>query len=311
MNDVSNLKPAPEADSAATISAEMPAQEAESRATISAGPPAQEPAPEADSPAKILAGAISNLEQKVTVRNLNFYYGDSLALKNVSLPLCAKKVTAFIGPSGCGKSTLLRVLNRMYDLYPKQRAEGEVLLDGVNILRPEQDLNLLRARVGMVFQKPTPFPMSIHDNIAFGLKLYEKLPKSELADRVEAALKRAALWDEVKDKLYASGLSLSGGQQQRLCIARTVALQPEVILLDEPCSALDPISTSKVEETIDELKENYTIAIVTHNMQQAARVSDHTAFMYLGELIEFGITAQVFTSPEKKQTQNYITGRFG
>jgi phosphate transport system ATP-binding protein len=311
MNDVSNLKPAPEADSTATISAEMPAQEAESRETISAGPPAQEPAPEADSPAKILAGAISNLEQKVTVRNLNFYYGDSLALKNVSLSLCAKKVTAFIGPSGCGKSTLLRVLNRMYDLYPKQRAEGEVLLDGVNILRPEQDLNLLRARVGMVFQKPTPFPMSIHDNIAFGLKLYEKLPKSELADRVEAALKRAALWDEVKDKLYASGLSLSGGQQQRLCIARTVALQPEVILLDEPCSALDPISTSKVEETIDELKENYTIAIVTHNMQQAARVSDHTAFMYLGELIEFGITAQVFTSPEKKQTQNYITGRFG
>ena len=311
MNDVSNLKPAPEADPAATISAEMPAQEAESRETISAGPPAQEPAPEADPPAKILAGAISNLEQKVTVRNLNFYYGDSLALKNVSLPLCAKKVTAFIGPSGCGKSTLLRVLNRMYDLYPKQRAEGEVLLDGVNILRPEQDLNLLRARVGMVFQKPTPFPMSIHDNIAFGLKLYEKLPKSELADRVEAALKRAALWDEVKDKLYASGLSLSGGQQQRLCIARTVALQPEVILLDEPCSALDPISTSKVEETIDELKENYTIAIVTHNMQQAARVSDHTAFMYLGELIEFGITAQVFTSPEKKQTQNYITGRFG
>jgi len=311
MNDVSNLKPAPEADSAATISAEMPAQEAESPATISADPPAQEPAPKADSPAKILAGAISNLEQKVTVRNLNFYYGDSLALKNVSLPLCAKKVTAFIGPSGCGKSTLLRVLNRMYDLYPKQRAEGEVLLDGVNILRPEQDLNLLRARVGMVFQKPTPFPMSIHDNIAFGLKLYEKLPKSELADRVEAALKRAALWDEVKDKLYASGLSLSGGQQQRLCIARTVALQPEVILLDEPCSALDPISTSKVEETIDELKENYTIAIVTHNMQQAARVSDHTAFMYLGELIEFGITAQVFTSPEKKQTQNYITGRFG
>jgi phosphate transport system ATP-binding protein len=202
-------------------------------------------------------------------------------------------------------------LNRMYDLYPKQRAEGEVLLDGVNILRPEQDLNLLRARVGMVFQKPTPFPMSIHDNIAFGVKLYEKLPKSELDDRVEAALKRAALWGEVKDKLNASGLSLSGGQQQRLCIARTVALQPEVILLDEPCSALDPISTAKVEETIDELKENYTIAIVTHNMQQAARVSEHTAFMYLGELIEFGVTAQIFTSPEKKQTQNYITGRFG
>jgi phosphate transport system ATP-binding protein len=311
MNDVSNLKPAPEADSTATISAEMPAQEAESRETISAGPPAQEPIPEAVPPAKILVGEISDLDQKVSIRNLNFYYGDSLALKNVSLPLCAKKVTAFIGPSGCGKSTLLRVLNRMYDLYPKQRAEGEVLLDGVNILRPEQDLNLLRARVGMVFQKPTPFPMSIHDNIAFGLKLYEKLPKSELADRVEAVLKRAALWDEVKDKLHASGLSLSGGQQQRLCIARTVALQPEVILLDEPCSALDPISTAKVEETIDELKENYTIAIVTHNMQQAARVSEHTAFMYLGELIEFGITAQVFTSPEKKQTQNYITGRFG
>jgi phosphate transport system ATP-binding protein len=272
-------------------------------------PPTQEETVEA--PMEAVTEQISNFEQKVSIRNLNFYYGDSLALKNVSLPLYSKRVTAFIGPSGCGKSTLLRVLNRMYDLYPKQRAEGEVLLDGVNILRPEQDLNLLRARVGMVFQKPTPFPMSIHDNIAFGLKLYEKLPKSELADRVEAALKRAALWDEVKHKLNASGISLSGGQQQRLCIARTVALQPEVILLDEPCSALDPISTAKVEETIDELKENYTIAIVTHNMQQAARVSEHTAFMYLGELIEFGVTAQVFTSPGKKQTQNYITGRFG
>jgi phosphate transport system ATP-binding protein len=272
-------------------------------------PPTQEETVEA--PMEAVTEQISNFEQKVSIRNLNFYYGDSLALKNVSLPLYSKRVTSFIGPSGCGKSTLLRVLNRMYDLYPKQRAEGEVLLDGVNILRPEQDLNLLRARVGMVFQKPTPFPMSIHDNIAFGLKLYEKLPKSELADRVEAALKRAALWDEVKDKLNASGISLSGGQQQRLCIARTVALQPEVILLDEPCSALDPISTAKVEETIDELKENYTIAIVTHNMQQAARVSEHTAFMYLGELIEFGVTAQVFTSPGKKQTQNYITGRFG
>jgi phosphate transport system ATP-binding protein len=272
-------------------------------------PPTQEETVEA--PMEAVTEQISNFEQKVSIRNLNFYYGDSLALKNVSLPLYSKRVTAFIGPSGCGKSTLLRVLNRMYDLYPKQRAEGEVLLDGVNILRPEQDLNLLRARVGMVFQKPTPFPMSIHDNIAFGLKLYEKLPKSELADRVEAALKRAALWDEVKHKLNASGISLSGGQQQRLCIARTVALQPEVILLDEPCSALDPISTAKVEETIDELKENYTIAIVTHNMQQAARVSEHTAFMYLGELIEFGVTAQVFTSPRKKQTQNYITGRFG
>jgi phosphate transport system ATP-binding protein len=254
---------------------------------------------------------VSNLEQKVSVRDLKFYYGDSLALKSISLPLCAHKVTAFIGPSGCGKSTLLRVLNRMYDLYPNQRAEGEVILDGVNILRPEQDLNLLRARVGMVFQKPTPFPMSIHDNVAFGIKLYQKLPKAELRDRVEAALMQAALWGEVKDKLNASGLSLSGGQQQRLCIARTVALQPEVILLDEPCSALDPISTARIEETIDELKENYTIAIVTHNLQQAARVSELTAFMYLGELIEFGVTAQIFTSPEKKQTQNYITGRFG
>jgi phosphate transport system ATP-binding protein len=273
--------------------------------------PSSPPEVETEAAAKAPAVKIADLDQKVTIRNLRFYYGGSLALKNISLPLCTNKVTAFIGPSGCGKSTLLRVLNRMYDLYPKQRAEGEVLLDGVNILRPEQDLNLLRARVGMVFQKPTPFPMSIHDNIAFGIKLYEKLPRSEIDGRVEAALKRAALWDEVKENLSASGLSLSGGQQQRLCIARTVALQPEVILLDEPCSALDPISTAKVEETIDELKQNYTIAIVTHNMQQAARVSEHTAFMYLGELIEFGLTAQIFTSPEKKQTQNYITGRFG
>jgi phosphate transport system ATP-binding protein len=257
------------------------------------------------------APTVSNLKPKVSIRDLKFYYGDSLALKSISLPLYAHKVTAFIGPSGCGKSTLLRVLNRMYDLYPNQRAEGEVILDGVNILRPGQDLNLLRARVGMVFQKPTPFPMSIHENVAFGIKLYEKLPKSELRDRVEAALMQAALWGEVKDKLNASGLSLSGGQQQRLCIARTVALQPEVILLDEPCSALDPISTAKIEETIDELTDSYTIAIVTHNLQQAARVSEHTAFMYLGELIEFGVTAQIFTSPEKKQTQNYITGRFG
>ena len=257
------------------------------------------------------APTVSNLKPKVSIRGLKFYYGDSLALKSISLPLYAHKVTAFIGPSGCGKSTLLRVLNRMYDLYPNQRAEGEVILDGVNILRPGQDLNLLRARVGMVFQKPTPFPMSIHENVAFGIKLYQKLPKSELRDRVEAALMQAALWGEVKDKLNASGLSLSGGQQQRLCIARTVALQPEVILLDEPCSALDPISTAKIEETIDELTENYTIAIVTHNLQQAARVSELTAFMYLGELIEFGVTPQIFTSPEKKQTQNYITGRFG
>ncbi len=257
------------------------------------------------------APTVTNLKPKISIRDLKFYYGDSLALKSVTVPLYAHKVTAFIGPSGCGKSTLLRVLNWMYDLYPNQRAEGEVILDNVNILRPEQDLNLLRARVGMVFQKPTPFPMSIHDNIAFAIKLYHKLQKAELNDRVEAALMQAALWGEVKDKLNASGLSLSGGQQQRLCIARTVALEPEVILLDEPCSALDPISTAKIEETIDELTENYTIAIVTHNMQQAARVSEHTAFMYLGELIEFGGTAQIFTSPEKKQTQNYITGRFG
>lgn len=248
---------------------------------------------------------------KILIRELDFYYGDTRALKNINVPLYANKVTAFIGPSGCGKSTLLRVLNRMYDLYPNQRAEGEVLLDGENILRPDQDLNLLRARIGMVFQKPTPFPMSIRENIAFGIRLYEKLPKAELNERVEAALRQAALWDEVKDKLSASGLSLSGGQQQRLCIARTVALRPEVILLDEPCSALDPISTAKIEETIDELKEDYTIAMVTHNMQQAARVSDHTAFMYLGEIVEFGDTTQIFTAPEKKQTQNYITGRFG
>jgi phosphate transport system ATP-binding protein len=253
----------------------------------------------------------ANLPQKVSVRGLNFFYGEFRALKDVSLPLFANRVTSFIGPSGCGKSTLLRVLNRMYDLYPHQRAEGEVMLDGENILRPGQDLNYLRARVGMVFQRPTPFPMSIYDNIAFGVRLYERIGKSELDDRVEAALQSAALWPEVKDNLKASGLSLSGGQQQRLCIARTVAIQPEIILLDEPCSALDPISTAKIEELIDELKENYTIAIVTHNMQQAARVSDYTAFMYIGELVEFGVTGQMFTSPINKQTQNYITGRFG
>jgi phosphate transport system ATP-binding protein len=249
--------------------------------------------------------------EKISVRNLDFFYGDTQALKSISLPLYKNEVTAFIGPSGCGKSTLLRVLNRMYDLYPKQRAEGEVLLDGENILSPDQDLNLLRARVGMVFQKPTPFPMSIYDNIAFGIKLYEKVTKSELDSRVEEALRGAALWNEVKDKLGASGLSLSGGQQQRLCIARTVAIHPEVILLDEPCSALDPISTAKIEELIDDLSVQYTIAIVTHNMQQAARVSEYTAFMYLGELVEFDRTRRVFTSPEKKQTQDYITGRFG
>ncbi|MFO1114377.1 MAG: phosphate ABC transporter ATP-binding protein PstB [Beijerinckiaceae bacterium] len=248
---------------------------------------------------------------KIDVRNVDFYYGAHKALKSISLPICANEVTAFIGPSGCGKSTLLRVLNRMYDLYPNQRAEGEILLDGRNILSPKQDLNLLRSQVGMVFQKPTPFPMTIYDNIAFGIRLYEKLPKSEMDGRVEQALRGAALWEEVKDKLHMSGLGLSGGQQQRLCIARTVAIHPEVILFDEPCSALDPISTAKVEELIDELREKYTIAIVTHNMQQAARVSKYTAFMYLGELIEFGPTKRLFTHPEKKQTQDYITGRFG
>jgi len=252
-----------------------------------------------------------DLRQKIAVRDLKFFYGESLALKSINLPLYANKVTAFIGPSGCGKSTLLRVLNRMYELYPNQRAEGEVLFDGENILSPTQDLNLLRSRVGMVFQKPTPFPMTIYDNIAFGIGLYEKIPRSEMDGRVEKALRGAALWNEVKDKLGASGLSLSGGQQQRLCIARTVAIKPEVILLDEPCSALDPISTAKVEELIDELTDDYTIAIVTHSMQQAARVSSFTAFMYLGELIEFDETSRVFTSPREKRTQDYITGRFG
>ena len=249
--------------------------------------------------------------EKVTVRDLKFYYGSNLALKSINLPLYDHKVTAFIGPSGCGKSTLLRVLNRMYDLYPTQRAEGEVLLDGKNILDKNQDLNVLRARIGMVFQKPTPFPMSIYDNIAFGIRLYEDLPKSEMDGRVETALRGAALWEEVKNKLNASGLSLSGGQQQRLCIARSVAVKPDVILFDEPCSALDPISTAKVEELIDELKARYTIAIVTHNMQQAARVSDYTAFMYLGELIEYDETSRIFTAPKQQQTQDYITGRFG
>jgi phosphate transport system ATP-binding protein len=252
-----------------------------------------------------------DLPEKVSIRDLEFFYGDSRALKSITLPLYENKVTAFIGPSGCGKSTLLRVLNRMYDLYPNQRAQGQVLFDGEDILAPRQDLNLLRARIGMVFQKPTPFPMSIYENIAFGIRLYEKLPKSELDSRVEMSLRRAALWDEVKDKLAINGLSLSGGQQQRLCIARTVAVKPEVILFDEPCSALDPISTAKIEELIDELKADYTIVIVTHNMQQAARVSDFTAFMYLGELVEFDTTSKVFTTPRDKRTQDYVTGRFG
>ena len=253
----------------------------------------------------------SGLTEKISIRSLDFYYGDTRALKDINLSLYQNKVTAFVGPSGCGKSTLLRVLNRMYDLYPRQRAQGDVRFDGEDILSPKQDLNLLRARIGMVFQKPTPFPMSIYENIAFGVRLYEKLPRSELDGRVETSLRRAALWDEVKDKLNANGLSLSGGQQQRLCIARTVAIKPEVILFDEPCSALDPISTAKIEELIDELKEDYMIVIVTHNMQQAARVSDFTAFMYLGELVEFDTTSKMFTAPTDRRTQDYITGRFG
>ena len=248
---------------------------------------------------------------KVDIKNLSFYYGASKALKDISLPLLDRKVTAFIGPSGCGKSTLLRVLNRIYELYPRQRAEGEVILDGENILNSGVDINLLRSRVGMVFQKPTPFPMTIYDNIAFGIKLYERMPRSELDGRIESALQRAALWTEVKDKLKDSGLSLSGGQQQRLCIARTVATKPEIILLDEPCSALDPISTAKIEELIDELSAEYTIVIVTHNMQQASRASDYTAFMYLGELVEYGPTERIFTAPDNKRTEQYITGRFG
>jgi phosphate transport system ATP-binding protein len=256
-------------------------------------------------------GQFETLTEKISVRHLNFYYGDEIALKDVAVPIYANKVTAIVGPSGCGKSTLLRVFNRIYDLYADQRAEGEVRLDGENILAATQDHNLLRTRIGMVFQKPTPFPMSIYDNIAFGAGFCRQLSRADLAARVEAELRRAALWDEVKDKLSASGLGLSIGQQQRLCIARTVASRPEVILLDEPCSALDPISTAKIEELIDELKESHTIAIVTHNMQQAARVSDFTAFMYLGELIEFGPTGRMFTAPRDPRAQSYMTGRFG
>ncbi|MEX6508741.1 phosphate ABC transporter ATP-binding protein PstB [Jiella sp. M17.18] len=256
--------------------------------------------------------APANLAQKkIELKDVSFFYDKFKALKNISLTVPEKAVTAFIGPSGCGKSTLLRMFNRIYEIYPKQRAEGEILLDGKNILDRSQDLNLLRARVGMVFQKPTPFPMSIYENIAFGIRLYENLGKADLDERVERALRRAAIWDEVKDKLSMSGLGLSGGQQQRLCIARTVAVRPEVILLDEPCSALDPISTAKIEELIDELKEEYTIAIVTHNMQQAARVSDLTAFMFLGELMEFDETNKIFTAPSNPKTEEYITGRFG
>ena len=250
-------------------------------------------------------------QNAIEVRNLDFYYGNFKGLKNVNLDIAEHRVTAFIGPSGCGKSTLLRTLNRMYSLYPGQRAEGEINFYGQNILAKGQDLNLLRAQIGMVFQKPTPFPMSIYDNIAFGVRLYENLSKSDMDDRVESALSKAAIWNEVKDKLGQSGLSLSGGQQQRLCIARTVAVKPKVILLDEPTSALDPISTAKVEELVSELKKDYTVAIVTHNMQQAARVSDFTAYMYLGELMEFGVTEQIFLKPSRQETEDYITGRFG
>jgi len=266
------------------------------------------------------AVSTAGLEAKVSVRNMDFFYGESRALKSITIELYAGKATAFIGPSGCGKSTLLRVLNRMYDLYPNQRATGEVTLDGENILAPGNDLNLLRARIGMVFQKPTPFPMSIYENIAFGIRLYEKLPKSELEGRVEHSLRRAALWEEVKDKLAANGLSLSGGQQQRLCIARAIAVEPDVILLDEPASALDPIATSAIEDLMHELKEDYTLVIVTHNMQQAARVSDRTAFMTaevddagqrVGRLVEFDDTRTMFTHPSDPRTEGYITGRFG
>jgi phosphate transport system ATP-binding protein len=250
-------------------------------------------------------------QNAIEVRNLDFFYGKFKGLKNVNLDIAENRVTAFIGPSGCGKSTLLRTLNRMYSLYPGQRAEGEIKFYGQNILDKGQDLNLLRAQIGMVFQKPTPFPMSIYDNIAFGVRLYENLSRSDMDERVESALTKAAIWNEVKDKLGQSGLSLSGGQQQRLCIARTIAVKPKVILLDEPTSALDPISTAKVEELVSELKKDYTVAIVTHNMQQAARVSDFTAYMYLGELVEFGQTEQIFMKPARQETEDYITGRFG
>jgi phosphate transport system ATP-binding protein len=254
---------------------------------------------------------IQNLAPEISIRNLNFYYGKTLALKNIHLDIFKGKVTAFIGPSGCGKSTLLRTINRMYDLYPGQRAEGELLVEGANILDKGVDTIALRAKVGMVFQKPTPFPMSIYENIAFGVRMHEKLSRSQMDDRVEWALTKAALWGEVKDKLNQAGTGLSGGQQQRLCIARAVAVKPSVLLLDEPTSALDPISTMRIEELIHELKSEFTIAIVTHNMQQAARVSDFTAYMYLGELVEFGKTDDVFIKPKDKRTEDYITGRMG
>ena len=265
-------------------------------------------APRVSADADAMAKAV---QPKISARDLNFYYGKFHALKNINLDIPENKVTAFIGPSGCGKSTLLRIFNRMFELYPEQRAEGKILLDGNDLLDKSIDVALVRAKVGMVFQKPTPFPMSIYDNIAFGVRLFEKLNKGDMDDRVEWALRKAALWGEVKDKLGQSGSSLSGGQQQRLCIARGVAIKPEVLLLDEPCSALDPISTGKVEELIIELKDEYTVVIVTHNMQQAARVSDYTAYMYLGDLVEFGETEQMFFKPKRKETEDYITGRFG
>jgi phosphate transport system ATP-binding protein len=259
--------------------------------------------------AKVSSNTSSKI--KLSVRDLNFFYGKFHALKNINLELPENKVTAFIGPSGCGKSTLLRTFNRMFELYPEQRAEGQILLDGQDIIKSKEDVSLIRAKVGMVFQKPTPFPMSIYENIAFGVRLFEKLSRSEMDERVEWALKKAALWNEVKDKLNQSGASLSGGQQQRLCIARGIAIKPEVLLLDEPCSALDPISTGKIEELIHELKNDYTVLIVTHNMQQAARCSDFTAYMYLGDLIEFGATTDIFMKPKRTETEDYITGRFG
>jgi phosphate transport system ATP-binding protein len=257
------------------------------------------------------SGALATEKPKLSIRNLNFYYSSFHALKSINLDIPENKVTAFIGPSGCGKSTLLRTFNRMFELYPEQRAEGQILLDGADILSSKEDVSLIRAKIGMVFQKPTPFPMSIYDNVAFGVKLFETLPRVEMDERVEWALKKAALWGEVKDKLGQSGSGLSGGQQQRLCIARGIAIKPEVLLLDEPCSALDPISTGMIEELIHELKSDYTVVIVTHNMQQAARSSDYTAYMYLGDLIEFGRTQDVFMRPAKKDTEDYITGRFG
>ena len=278
-----------------------------SLARVAVRPPAP-PVQTAAHPAPVAAAA---LPSKVEIRDVSFFYGKFQALRGITLPLCDRRVTAFIGPSGCGKSTLLRILNRIYELYPGQTATGEVLIDGQNILTPALDLDRLRAQVGMVFQKPTPFPMSIYDNVAFGIRLYERLPKAELDDRIESVLRRAALWDEVKDKLRQSGLSLSGGQQQRLCIARAIAIEPEILLLDEPASALDPLSTQRIEELIAELKVDYCIALVTHNMQQAARSSDYTAFLYLGELIEFDETERIFTHPKERRTEDYITGRFG